>query len=70
MILSARSDWLHFTQLSMWEKGMNAPCLLNHLWLAAILRTPPEFLYQELYNEIRKEAQNLKLKYKIFESYE
>jgi transcriptional regulator with XRE-family HTH domain len=56
--------------ISHWEKGRKLPSLVNYLRLAAVLRIQPEFLFRELYNQIRGEVQDLKNKYNIHEKYD
>ena len=57
------------SHIAHWEKGRKLPSLKNLFKLAAILGVPPQFLFQDLYNEIRKEIHKAKLKHNIFEEY-
>ncbi|SYZ71919.1 hypothetical protein TRIP_C20034 [Candidatus Zixiibacteriota bacterium] len=58
------------SHIAHWEKGRKLPSLINLFKLAAVLGIQPQFLFQNLYREIRKEIHDAKVKYDIFEQYD
>ncbi|MFA6587593.1 MAG: helix-turn-helix transcriptional regulator [Patescibacteria group bacterium] len=56
--------------ISHWEKGRKIPSLTNLFKLAAILGIQPEFLFLELYRQIRKDVHELNQNHNIFERYD